>query len=262
MTFDELLNSVREGRDVVIPASWGQGRATFGGLVAALAFDVMASKVASGRAMRAMQVSFVGPVEPDVPAVFEAELLREGKAVSQVLGRILQNGETRLACLASFGGDRESSVQVAPSPAPAAAPVNQCQELPYIPGVTPEFTQHIDMRWAFGNMPFSGKGGRDMGGWMQFRETPSALTDAHIVALVDAWPPALLPHLKGPAPASSLSWALEIVHPRPTMKPGEWLLYRATIDQAGAGYGHTHAGIWTESGELVALSRQTVTVFG
>ncbi|KXO07939.1 MULTISPECIES: acyl-CoA thioesterase [Marinobacter] len=262
MTFDELLNSVREGRDVVIPASWGQGRATFGGLVAALAFDVMASKVAPGRAMRAMQVSFVGPVEPDVPAVFEAELLREGKAVSQVQGRILQNGETRLACLASFGGDRESSVQVAPSPAPEAVPVDQCQALPYIPGVTPEFTQHIDMRWAFGNMPFSGKGGREMGGWMQFRETPSALTDAHIVALVDAWPPALLPHLKGPAPASSLSWALEIVHPRPTMKPGEWLLYRATIDQAGAGYGHTHAGIWTESGELVALSRQTVTVFG
>jgi len=164
MTFDELLNSVREGRDVVIPASWGQGRATFGGLVAALAFDVMASKVAPGRAMRAMQVSFVGPVEPDVPAVFEAELLREGKAVSQVQGRILQNGETRLACLASFGGDRESSVQVAPSPAPEAVPVDQCQELPYIPGVTPEFTQHIDMRWSFGNMPFSGKGGREMGG--------------------------------------------------------------------------------------------------
>lgn len=172
MTFDELLNSVREGRDVVIPASWGQGRATFGGLVAALAFDVMASKVAPGRAMRAMQVSFVGPVEPDVPAVFEAELLREGKAVSQVQGRILQNGETRLACLASFGGDRESSVQVAPSPAPAAIPVDQCQELPYIPGVTPEFTQHIDMRWAFGNMPFSGKGGRDMGAGCSFERRP------------------------------------------------------------------------------------------
>jgi acyl-CoA thioesterase len=262
MTFDELLSSVRESREVVIPASWGQGRATFGGLVAALAFDVMASKVAPGRAMRALQVSFVGPVEPDAPAIIEAELLRGGKAVSQVQGRILQNGETRLACLASFGGDRESSVQLAPSPAPEAVPVDQCQELSYIPGVTPEFTQHIEMRWAFGHMPFSGKGGREMGGWMQFRETPSVLTDAHIVALVDAWPPALLPHLKGPAPASSLSWALEIVHPRPAMKPGEWLLYRATIDQAGAGYGHTHAGIWTERGELVALSRQTVTVFG
>src|SRR5690554_1885580 len=262
MTFDELLSSARQGGDVVIPASWGQGRATFGGLVAAQAFEVMASKVAPGRAMRAMQVSFVGPVEPDVPAVFEAELLREGKAVSQVQGRILQQGEPRLVCLASFGGDRESSVQVAPAPAPEATPVDQCRELPYIPGVTPEFTQHIEMRWAFGHMPFSGKGGREMGGWMQFRKQPEVMTDAHIVALVDAWPPAVLPHLKDRAPASSLSWALEIVHPRPVINPGDWLLYRATIDQAGAGYGHTHAGIWTASGELVALSRQTVTVFG
>lgn len=111
-------------------------------------------------------------------------------------------------------------------------------------------------------MPFSGQGGREMGGWMQFREPPETLTDAHIVALIDAWPPALLPHLKSPAPASSLSWALDIMHPRPDVRPGDWLLYRATIDQAGAGYGHTQAGIWTSRGELVATSRQTVTVFG
>ena len=97
---------------------------------------------------------------------------------------------------------------------------------------------------------------------MQFREAPQAITDAHIVALVDAWPPAVLPHLKSPAPASSLSWALDIMHPRPPIRPDDWLLYRATIDQAGAGYGHTQAGIWTSQGELVATSRQTVTVFG
>ncbi|MBW0148747.1 acyl-CoA thioesterase [Marinobacter arenosus] len=262
MTFDQLLSSVRSGEELVIPASWGQGRASFGGLVAALMFDRMEQLVSPGRAMRSMQVSFVGPVEPGVPATFHAEILREGKAVSQVQGRIVQNGEPRLVCLASFGGDRESAVQVDPLPAPEAQPVDQCQALPYIPGATPEFTQHIEMRWSFGHMPFSGKGGREMGGWMQFRETPETFSDAHIVALVDAWPPALLPHLSDRVPASSLSWALDIVHPRPTLTPGDWLLYKASIDQAGAGYGHTQAGIWTAKGELVALSRQTVTVFG
>ncbi|MGC8121584.1 acyl-CoA thioesterase [Marinobacter sp. VGCF2001] len=262
MTFDAILNNVRHSGEAVIPPDWGQGRATFGGLVAALVFEAMAAKVTEGRAMRALQVSFVGPVEPDVPVRVEAEILREGKAVSQVQGRIIQNGEPRLVCLGSFGGGRESAVRVAPTLAPEATPADQCQSLPHIPKVTPEFTRHIEMRWAFGHMPFSGKGGREMGGWMKFREAPERITDAHIVALVDAWPPALLPHLKGPAPASSLSWALEIVHPRPDIKPDDWLLYRATIDQADAGYGHTHAGIWTAEGELVALSRQTVTVFG
>ncbi|KEF31208.1 TesB-like acyl-CoA thioesterase 1 [Marinobacter nitratireducens] len=262
MTFDQLLSVVRSGEPVNIPGTWGQGRASFGGLVAGLAFEKMAALVAPGRPMRSLQVSFVGPVEPDVPATLEAEILREGKAVSQVQGRIIQNGEPRLVCLGSFGGDRESAVMVDPLPAPEAQAVEVCQELPYIKGMTPEFTQHIEMRWAFGHFPFSGKGGREMGGWMQFREVPEAFTDSHIVALIDAWPPAVLPHLKDRAPASSLSWALDIVHPRPKLEPGDWLLYRASIDQAGAGYGHTQAGIWTASGELVALSRQTVTVFG
>ena len=262
MTFDELLNASTDENSVTIPPSWSQGRASFGGLTAALVFKRMASVVAEGRPMRSMQVSFVGPVKPGVPAVVSAEILREGKAVSQAMGRIEQDGQPQLVVLASFGGGRESAVSVESMPAPEAASPEDCKALPYIKDVMPEFTQHIDMRWAFGHMPFSGRGGREMGGWMQFREPPEALTDAHIVALIDAWPPAILPHLKAPAPASSLSWALDIVHPRPALKPGDWLLYRATIDQAGAGYGHTQAGIWTSGGELVATSRQTVTVFG
>lgn len=262
MNFDTLIETVANGGNVTIPATWGQGRASFGGLIAALVFDRMTQVVAPGRPMRSMQVSFVGPVTPDEPATVEAEILREGKAVSQVMGRIVQGGEPKLVALASFGGDRESAVAVESLPAPEARAVEDCQQLPYIKGVTPEFTQHIEMRWAFGGFPFSGAGGREMGGWMQFREAPGAITDAHIVALVDAWPPALLPHLKSPAPASSLSWALDIMHPRPEIRPGDWLLYRATIDQAGAGYGHTQAGIWTSRGELVATSRQTVTIFG
>lgn len=262
MNFDELVSKAASGEDVIVPTSWAQGRASFGGLIAALVFDRMANNVSPGRPMRSMQVSFVGPVTPDEPATIEVELLREGKAVSQVMGRMVQGGEPKLVALASFGGDRESAVAVEPLAAPDAKAVESCQALPYIKNVTPEFTQHIEMRWAFGGMPFSGIDGREMGGWMQFKEAPAAITDAHIVALVDAWPPAVLPHLKSPAPASSLSWALDIMHPRPNIGPDDWLLYRATIDQAGAGYGHTHASIWTSRGELVATSRQTVTVFG
>lgn len=261
MNFDELITLAGED-SLVLPESWGQGRATFGGLVAALVVTRMQQLVADGRAMRALQVSFVGPVAPGEPMTIEAELLREGKAVSQVQGRIVQGGAVRLVVLASFGGSRESVVQVAAEPAVSVAAPDSLQSLPYMPGLSPEFVQHVDMRWAFGGFPFTGNTSREMGGWMRFRETSKAFSDAHLVALVDAWPPAVLPHLKGPAPASSLSWSMELLYPRPELKPGDWLLYRATIDQAGAGYGHTHANIWNSDGELVAISRQTVTVFG
>lgn len=261
MTFDQLLSGVRSSEELVIPAGWAQGRASFGGLAAALMYEHMAAEVPSERRLRSLQVSFVGPVEPGVPAVFRSEVLRQGRAVTQVQGRILQGDESRLVCTASFAGSRESGLKVSPDPAPPAAAVGECQALPCIPGVTPEFIQHIELRWAFGHFPFSGRGGREMGGWMRFRETPRTFSDAHVVALVDAWPPAVLPCLQRPAPASSLSWTLDMIHPGPELRPGDWLLYKAVVDQAGAGYGHTQACVWTESGELVALSRQTVAVF-
>ncbi|MDX1799968.1 MAG: thioesterase family protein [Marinobacter sp.] len=261
MTFDEILADGAAGT-LSIDGSWGQGRAMFGGLVAALAFEGMRGVISPGRPMRSLQVSFVGPVEADVPLTVESELLREGKSVSQVQARLVQNGETRLVALGSFGGDRESDVNVPPQTAPSAPGPDECVSLPFREGLSPAFTQHIEMRWAYGSLPFTGKRDVEMGGWMRFRTPPRDLTDAHIVALVDAWPPAVLPHLSKPAPASSLSWALDIVHPRPTIKADEWLLYKATIDQAGSGYGHAQAKIWSAQGELVALSRQTVTVFG
>lgn len=262
MTFDELLMAGRASNELVMPAAWSQGRATFGGLVTGLLFDRMQREVADSRPMRSMHVSFVAPVEADVPAVFEAEILRQGRSVSQVQGRIIQNGEPRLVCMAAFAGDRASEVHLEGAQAPAVKAVDQCQSLPFIEGVTPGFIGHIEMRWAYGSLPFSGGDSREMGGWMRFRKLPETLTDAHIVALIDAWPAPVLQHFKSRVPASSLSWAFDIIHPRPALEADDWLLYKATIDQAGSGYCHFDARVWTPRGELLAVSRQTVTVFG
>jgi acyl-CoA thioesterase len=261
MTFEQILASVANN-EVTIPAEWAQGRATFGGLVGALAYEQMQGVVTPGRPMRAMQVSFVGPVEPGLPVSLEAELLREGKSASQAMVRMVQDGSTRLVALGSFGGGRESAVTMSPLEAPDAPAPEDCTPTPYIEGLMPSFTQFIEMRWCFGGLPFSGKGGREMGGWMKFREPPATLGDAGVINLIDAWPPALLSHLTDRVPSSSLSWSVELVHPRPEVRPDEWLLYKATIDQAGEGYGHIHAEIWNHKGELVAISRQTVVVFG
>lgn len=262
MTFDELITAGRASKELAMPATWSQGRATFGGLVTALLFDRMERMVDEIRPVRSLNVSFVGPVEPDVPAFFDAQILREGRSVSQVEGRIIQNGEPRVVCLAVFAGDRESAVRVDGVTAPETKPVDQCQELPFFKGLTPGFISYIEMRWAYGSMPFTGGSGREMGGWMRFREVPEVLTDAHILALVDAWPAPVLQHFETAVPASSLTWMLDIIHPRPALEADDWLLYKSRIDQAGSGYCHYDAEIWTSRGELLAISRQTVAVFG
>jgi acyl-CoA thioesterase len=265
MTLFEMIQAVRTDPDnIQVPSEWGQGRAGFGGLAAALVYEAMRAKVPEGRPLRSLAVTFVGPLICEKPVRFEAEVLREGKAVSQVLGRAVQDGQVVTLAQGSFGASRESAVTVQALPAPAMKPVEECQELPYVKGITPEFTRHLAMRWGLGGLPFSNNTSREMGGWVRLRGEVEELpvNEAHLLALVDAWPPAPLSHLRGPAPGSTLTWTIEFVQPVPTLTTHQWCLYRAEIEHARDGYGHVAAALWTPSGELVALSRQTVTVFG
>ncbi|MDX1589396.1 MAG: thioesterase family protein [Oleiphilaceae bacterium] len=260
MHFDQILQQATSG-EVRLPEDWGQGRATFGGLLGALANNAMRACLADQRPLRSLNLSFVGPAAPGGLVQIRAEVLRQGKSVTQVESRIEQDGETVLVALGSYGHGRNSIVAVPGRPAPKAPTPDEAKPLPWIEGVTPAFTRHIAMHFGLGGFPFSGSESRRMGGWMRFRETPRALTEAHLVALVDAWPPAVLPQLEKPAPASSLSWTLQMVEPDPQLAADEWLLYEAHIDQARDGYGQTQAGIWSRDGKLLALSHQTVTVF-
>ncbi|MFH7617692.1 thioesterase family protein, partial [Pseudomonas syringae pv. tagetis] len=55
MTFSELIDAVRHDPHAVnIPAEWSQGRACFGGLMAALTFDAMRAEVPEGRPGRSV----------------------------------------------------------------------------------------------------------------------------------------------------------------------------------------------------------------
>ena len=264
MDFSELLAAVRQQPlDVSIPADWGQGRASFGGLIAALQYEAMRAQVPEGRPVRSLAITFVGPVEPDVPVSFEVEILREGKAVSQVLGRAVQKGQVVTLMQGSFGASRASEVAVEAHAAPEMKHWDACQPLPYIKGVTPEFMRHLDMRWCVGGLPFTGVKSREMGGWVQFRGDvkDEPVNESHILALVDAWPPALLPYLSKPAAGSTLTWTIEFVQPLRQLSTLDWCKYLADIEYAVDGYGHAAAKLWSAEGELIAMSRQTVTIF-
>ncbi|CAK9888456.1 MULTISPECIES: acyl-CoA thioesterase [Pseudomonas] len=265
MNFSQLLTAVRQHpQAVTIDSSWAQGRACFGGLMAALVYEAMLAKTSPGRPVRSLAITFVGPAEPDVPISFEVELLREGKAVSSLLGRATQNGQVVTLVQGSFGAGRDSVVDVPALPAVEMKSLQEAApELPYIKGVTPEFMRHLAMRWTVGGLPFSNTPSRSMGGWVRLRGDvkDEPVSEAHLLALVDAWPPILMPHLSKPAPGSTLTWTIEFVQPVPSLSTLDWCQYCAHIDHARDGYGHASAALWTASGELLAISRQTVTVF-
>ena len=103
-----------------------------------------------------------------------------------------------------------------------------------------------------------------MGGWVRLRgdvkEEP--VTESHILALVDAWPPSLLPHLKKVVAGSTLTWTIEFVQPLQDLSTLDWCKYLVETEHARGGYGHAAAKLWSADGQLIALSRQTVTIFG
>ena len=264
MNFTQMLEAARANPDnITVPVRWAQGRAVFGGLMAAMVYEAMRQRVGGDRPVRSLAISFVAPAAPEVPLRLEIEVLREGKGVSTLLGRAVQDGQVVTLVQGNFGASRASVVQVpALPPEPMKALADSAEELPFMPGITPEFMRHVALRWGVGDLPFTGSSARKMGGWVRLRDIAAQpLSEAHLLALVDAWPPSLLPFLKHPAAGSTLTWTIEFVQPIAQAAATDWYRYCVETEHARDGYGHAAAALWAADGALLALSRQTVTVF-
>ena len=255
-----LIKANQNHQDIELPQGWAQGRAFFGGFSAALAAQFLLRQFAAEYHLRSMSISFVAPAAPG-SATLSYRILRQGSSVIQVAVELKQQGDVMLSVLASLGKARASQVQVDGERAPDLKTVNDGPGLPDAE-IVPEFAKNYDYRITSGGMPFSGQPGRTFGGWIRFRHEQETLTTAAIIALVDAWPPAVLPHLKQPAPASSLTWTIEFPDKElSSFNTHDWYQYEAFIEHAADGYGHSRAGLWREDGELLAISRQSFTVF-
>lgn len=264
MSFNDVMSAVRESTShtVTIPEKWGQGRATFGGLVAAAMFEKIAPQVAPDRPVRSLMVSFVAPVAPGEMDI-RVKVLREGKAATQVQATAYQNDQVCAVVLASFGGDRESMVRVEAGKAPVFTAPDEVRTFPFIPGLTPDFTQYFDYRYTVGTMPFIGSDQTELGGWIKLREdSEKAVSVAAILALLDAWPPAVFSMLKKPASGSSLAWNISFVDVPEDCSATDWWQYLADIKNSANGYSHIDSTLWDMNGNVTVISRQTVSVFG
>ena len=244
-----------------IPDDWAQGRTAYGGVSAALSYVAMKEKVAKGRLMRSFNCNFVGPLTTNKAFTIEVEILREGKNASQVLARIVQDDKTCVLCQASFGVSRGSKIAIQNNDKHGMSPPKKAKFIPYIPKVTPKFIRQFDLAIDKGAMPFTGSKESLIHGWMRFKKPTNTIDDAHIICMIDAWPPTVLQMLRWPAPASTMSWNVEFIHPHGELKPEDWFAYQVETRQAADGYAHTEANIWDAQGELIAISRQAVAIF-
>lgn len=245
-----------------VTEDWLQGRAAFGGLMAAYAVAALRQEIGNERPLRALMTSFVGPAgqgEVDI----QATTLRSGKAVTWTEAKISQEGKACTAFSAAFGGSRESSIQVAASERPAAIPPEEGIPFRFIPGVTPNLIQHYDIRWAIGGLPMSSSTQSEIGAWVRFNE-PDQFSEAHVVSMMDLLPPAVLQMQSEMKPISSLTWHLEMLDDLSAADAQDgagWWFFHAEARAAANGYSQQSATLYTPAGRAIAMSQQTIAVF-
>jgi acyl-CoA thioesterase len=245
-----------------VTPDWGNGRTTFGGLVAALAARVAVQVVGAERPLRSMDIAFVAPIAPG-PVELDAEVLGEGKSVTQLVVSVRSGPVLGCRVHVVAGAGRVSAVRVDAVPAELheGLPGEQGVDFAYLPGLTPEFFQQMEYRWCSEAFPFSGGGpeAAQIQGWIRHRTAVQGVEAT--VALLDGWPPVVLPMTSGPTPVSTVRWALHLTPPVEQPEAERpWFWYEAKTVQCADGYATGYASLY-QNGRLVAWSEQLIAVF-
>jgi acyl-CoA thioesterase len=261
MRFSEVLNSVRRDGDVWIASlseDWMQGRSAFGGVQAALAVQAMRELVPENMPLRSLQVAFIAPV-PAGTVQMTAKILRQGKNVIQVEASLMDGDATACLVIGVFGAARNSMLRLLPEK-PAVQAMAKPFVLQYKPGLLPAFTQHFDARWLQGDIPFSGSKKTTQIVEVGLKDDGVA-DEAQAIAFADFIPPVALSMLDKPAPGSSLTWMLELFADSRGLPLQGWRI-DAQLQAALDGYTSQQVMLWGPNGEPIALSRQSMVVFG
>jgi len=273
-TFGEVLESLRrdgDGWSVVIPRAWANGRTVFGGLQVALSVRAMRGALTDALGagngdvaalpLRSLQTTFVAPVAAGVPVALRAEFLRAGRSATHARCDLLQDGKVACTTVAIFGAARPSRIVLdVPKPDVQADP-ETLRDMPYIPGITPEFLQQLQLRWGVGRLPYSGHDEPHSTIFARLRDTGCNAEDA-LIALADSIPTPALSMLEKPAPATSINWMLELIGDPGLLDRNGWSLIGTDVRAGVDGYLSQTSVLWGPGGHAFSVSHQSVAIFG
>jgi acyl-CoA thioesterase len=263
MLFSETLASMQavdKGWSAVIGEDWSQGRGAFGGIVAALGNEAMRRLVPRDRPLRGLETVFVGPAFPG-PVRMQAEILRVGKAVTIACARLWSAEQIAATFTGIYGAPRSTQISISPEVNTGVRGVQDLPDSTFPPGMGPAFVQHFGLRFAEGSRPFAGLKSRLSKAYIRHKDL-GALTESHLVALIDCIPSPLMQMMTKPAPSNSLTWTLQFQRHDYTFAPDAWWRMDTEVDSAGDGYACETSVVLDPAGVPAALSRQLVVVFG
>lgn len=258
--FDDATASEPEGEGrwrAEIREGWDIGGVPNGGYVLALA-----TRALLGTAGKPDPVSvtahYLRPTRPG-PATVEATLLKPGRTVETVYGTLVQDGEPRLAVLASLadlGAAEHLPVLHDRTRPPDLPPPERCPRVVHDPGTgfPPPFVDRIEVRTDPALAAFTRGEVLDraeIAGWLRHGDGagPDPLS---LLMFADAMAPPIFNVGIGPAWVPTLELT---VHVRRRPRPG-WLRARFTTRLVAGGFLEEDGEIWDSGDRLVAQSRQ------
>jgi hypothetical protein len=250
------VEAVGEGRFVArVPDGWQQGRGAFGGLSIGIGVRALEA-VEQERPVRALTAELPGPLMVGGADV-RVTTLRRGRGMSTLEAHVEQDGEVKARVSAVLGGARVDEPGFAPEP-PA---LGDWREVPAIPegAVPPPFARFFEYR-VTGPAPFTGGPEPVAAGWIRPKAALERWGPAEVVAMADAYWPAMFATVTAPRPMATVTFTLQLTERALALEPGAPLFYRARGTAASAGYVSELRELWTADGELVALNPQTFVI--
>jgi acyl-CoA thioesterase len=250
---DTAVTSLGDGRyEARIDEGWWIQRGPNGGYLAAIVLRAILAEVADPeRRTRSITLHYLRP--PAVgPCHVEVTVERAGRGVSTVSARLVQDGKACILALAALGYDRDGAAMDDHPPPEVPAPDDVSRRddahAPPVP-----IRGRYETRPAIGSPPFVLGDEALTGGWIR-TEDEDPLDDVLLLAITDAWPPAIFSRLEVPVGVPTVDLTVHF-RERPTTKSA-WALVRFRTTMATQGFLEEDGEVWSEDGRLLAQSRQ------
>jgi acyl-CoA thioesterase len=245
-----------------VDPDWWVLRGPNGGYLAAIALRALTVRVGDPhRAARSLTVHFVAPpVEGDLAVHTAVE--RVGGSLTSCSARVIQDGRLVALALAAFSAPRTGPAFTDLAP-PAFPPAETLPTAPP-PDFAPAFAHRWEARWALGRRPSPDEppaAEAAAGGWIR-PEEPQLLDAPAIVAITDAWIPAIITRHAEPlaVPTIDLTVHLRAGLPHPGLAPDGFVMAQFRTGAAADGFFEEDGEIWAPDGTLLAQSRQLAAI--
>jgi acyl-CoA thioesterase len=247
----------------MISDQWAVPRGPNGGYIAALILRALEAAVGDpDRAPRSLTLHYLRPPVAGQPAQIDVKIEREGRSVTSLSARLVQDGGVMVIALAAFATDFPTALEYATTAPDVGPPPDSLNIFAPAPGI-PEIALRVGTAPRFGPGAGSGPGGEPLaGGWLRLAE-PRIADAAALAFYADAWLPAPFSMLEQPVPAPTIDLTIHFRTrlPHPGMAIDAPVLARFSSSTSHGGFFEEDGTIWAPDGTLLVQSRQLALLF-